>query len=75
MYNALGGLGGSGQVDSTVAVNEIVALLAATAVTALFFVGPIFDIIDPKWCWFIGGWTYTLYLGALLCYNRHLTPA
>ncbi|CZR61525.1 related to MFS transporter [Phialocephala subalpina] len=70
MYNALGGLGGSGQIDSTVAANATVALLAATAVTALFFVGPIFDLIGPRWCWFAGGWTYALYSGALLCYNR-----
>lgn len=28
MYNALGGLGGSGQVDSTVAANATVALLS-----------------------------------------------
>lgn len=70
MYNALGGLGGSGQVNSTVAANATVALLSATAVTALFFVGPIFDLIGPRWCWFIGGWTYALYSGALLCYNH-----
>ncbi|KAI9742887.1 MAG: hypothetical protein M1818_003616 [Claussenomyces sp. TS43310] len=70
MYNALGGLGGSGQVDSTVAANASVALLSATAASALFFVGPIFDLIGPRWCWFIGGWTYALYSGALLCYNH-----
>ncbi|KAK2839340.1 hypothetical protein FQN49_006239, partial [Arthroderma sp. PD_2] len=43
MYNALTGLGGSGQVDATVAANANVALLSATAATALFFVGPIFS--------------------------------
>lgn len=70
MYNALGGLGGSGQVDSTVAANATVALLAATAVTALFFVGPIMKVIGPMWSLIIGGWTYPLYSGALLAYNR-----
>ena len=43
MYNALGGLGGSGQVDPTVAANATVALLSATAGTALFIVGPLFS--------------------------------
>ncbi|GLI81568.1 hypothetical protein PoHVEF18_009953 [Penicillium ochrochloron] len=50
MYNALAGLGGSGQVDQTVAANATVALLAATAATALFVVGPIFDRVGPRVC-------------------------
>jgi hypothetical protein len=44
MYNAIGGLGGSGQLDSTVAANATVALLAATAASALTLVPPIFDV-------------------------------
>ncbi|PGH01138.1 hypothetical protein AJ79_08009 [Helicocarpus griseus UAMH5409] len=71
MYNALGGMGGSGQVDYTVAANANVALLAATAGTALFFVGPIFSIIGPRACWMIGGWTYALYSGSLLSFNMN----
>jgi MFS family permease len=70
MYNALGGLGGSGQVDSTVAANATVALLAATAATALTVVGPIFSILGPRICFLIGGWTYALYSGSLLCFNH-----
>lgn len=70
MYNALGGLGGSGQVDPTVAANATVALLAGTAVTALFIIGPIFHVIGPRWCLLLGGWTYPLYSGALLAFNR-----
>jgi hypothetical protein len=70
IYNALSGIGGSGQVDSTVAANASVALLAATAVTALFIVGPIFKIIGPMWSLIVGGWTYALYSGSLLHYNR-----
>ena len=35
MYNSISGIGGSGQLDSTVAANATVALLAATAVAAL----------------------------------------
>ncbi|EOO00463.1 putative mfs protein [Phaeoacremonium minimum UCRPA7] len=70
MYNALGGLGGSGQVDSTVAANATVALLSTTAATALFFVGPIFSYTGPRICFLIGGWTYSLYSGSLLCFNH-----
>ncbi|KAK2788432.1 hypothetical protein FQN53_003578 [Emmonsiellopsis sp. PD_33] len=70
MYNALGGMGGSGQVDPTVAANANVALLSATAATALFVVGPIFSIIGPRSCWMIGGWTYALYSGSLLNFNQ-----
>ncbi|KAL1844764.1 hypothetical protein VTK73DRAFT_1829 [Phialemonium thermophilum] len=71
MYNALGGLGGSGQVDPTVAANATVALLSTTAATALFFVGPIFSWVGPRICFMIGGWTYALYSGSLLYFNHH----
>ncbi|EAW07097.1 putative MFS transporter [Aspergillus clavatus NRRL 1] len=70
MYNALTGMGGSGQVDPTVAANATVALLAATAATALFVVGPIFDRVGPRVCLLLGGWTYPLYSGSLLCFNN-----
>jgi hypothetical protein len=48
MYNAISGLGGSGQLDSTVAANANVALLSATAASALFLVPPIFDASGPN---------------------------
>jgi hypothetical protein len=48
MYNALGGLGGSGQVDPTVAANATVDLLSATAGTALFLAGPVFSLMAPE---------------------------
>ena len=69
MYNALTGLGGSGQVNQTVAANATVAMLAATAATALFLVGPLFDRVGPRLCLLLGGWTYPLYSGSLLCFN------
>ncbi|KAJ5327670.1 Major facilitator superfamily domain general substrate transporter [Penicillium brevicompactum] len=69
MYNALQGLGGSGQVNQAVAANANVALLSATAATALFVVGPIFDRVGPRVCMLLGGWTYPLYSGSLLCFN------
>ncbi|OAA53598.1 major facilitator superfamily transporter [Niveomyces insectorum RCEF 264] len=75
MYNALSGLGGSGQVDSTVAANATVALLSSTAATALFFVGPIFSYVGPRICFLIGGWTYALYSGSLLSYNHNKNGA
>ncbi|OCT55072.1 MFS transporter [Cladophialophora carrionii] len=71
MYNALGGLGGSGQVDPTVAANATVALLSATAGTALFVVGPLFSYTGPRICFLLGGWTYALYSGSLLNFNHH----
>lgn len=72
MYNALGGLGGSGQVDPTVAANATVALLSATAATALFVAGPLFSLVGPRLCFLLGGWTYALYSGSLLNFNRML---
>ncbi|KAK3314569.1 major facilitator superfamily domain-containing protein [Apodospora peruviana] len=71
MYNALSGLGGSGQVDPTVAANANVALLSTTAATALFIVGPIFSWVGPRICFLIGGWTYALYSGSLLYFNHN----
>ncbi|EXJ96523.1 hypothetical protein A1O1_01649 [Capronia coronata CBS 617.96] len=75
MYNALGGLGGSGQVDSTVAANATVALLSCTAGTALFIVGPLFSYVGPRLCLLLGGWTYALYSGSLLNFNHHANGA
>lgn len=69
MYNALTGIGGSGQVDPTVAANATVALLSAMAVTSLFIVGPVFNQFGPRVCLLLGGWTYPLYSGSLLCFN------
>ena len=70
MYNALSGLGGSGQVNSTVAANGNVALLSCTAATALFIAGPLFSLIGPKFTFLLGGWTYALYSGSLLNFNH-----
>lgn len=70
MYNALTGLGGSGQVDSTVAANATVALLSTTAATALFIVGPVFAWAGPRLCFMAGAWAYPLYAGSLLQFNR-----
>ncbi|RMZ84379.1 hypothetical protein DV738_g615, partial [Chaetothyriales sp. CBS 135597] len=70
MYNALTGMGGSGQVDSTVAANSNVATHAATAAVALVVVGVLYKYLGPRLSLLLGGWTYALYSGALLNYNR-----
>lgn len=70
MYNALTGMGGSGQVNSTVAANSNVATHAATAAAALVLVGAFYKYLGPRVSLLIGGWTYALYAGALLNYNR-----
>ncbi|KAF6838150.1 major facilitator superfamily transporter [Colletotrichum musicola] len=75
MFNALSGLGGGGQVDSTVAANANVALLSTTAVAALFIVGPIFSFVGPKICFLMGGWSYALYSGSLLNFNHNANGA
>ena len=52
------------------AANATVALLATTAASAFTIVPLLFDHIGPRGCLLVGGWTYPLYSGALLCYNR-----
>lgn len=44
MYNAITGIGGSGQLDSTVAANATVALFVAWAASSLTLVPPVFDV-------------------------------
>ncbi|KAJ8123715.1 hypothetical protein ONZ43_g398 [Nemania bipapillata] len=75
IYNALSGIGGSGQVDPTVAANANVALLSTTAATALFIAGPTFSWVGPRICFLIGGWTYALYTGSLLHFNHYANGA
>lgn len=70
MYNALQGVGGGGQVDSTVNSNAQVALLSCTAATALFIAGPLLSVLGPRNCVVVGGWTYALYSGSFLNYNK-----
>ncbi|KLT40781.1 putative MFS transporter [Cutaneotrichosporon oleaginosum] len=69
MYNAIAGLGGSGQLDPTIGANASVALLSVGAATGLLVGQPMFDIFGVR-CIIIGGWTYALYTGSLLNYNH-----
>ena len=70
MYNALTGMGGAGQVNSTVAANSTVATHACTAGAALLIVGAFYKYLGPRSSLLIGGWTYALYAGSLLHFNR-----
>ncbi|KAJ5710435.1 hypothetical protein N7488_004591 [Penicillium malachiteum] len=70
MYNALTGMGGSGQVDSTVSANATVATHACTTGAALLVVGTFYKYLGPRISLLIGGWTYALYAGALLNSDR-----
>jgi hypothetical protein len=70
MYNSISGIGGSGQLDPTVAANATVALLASTAAAALTIVPTIFDMFGPRGCLLMSGWTYPLYAGSLWAYNH-----
>lgn len=70
MYNALTGMGGSGQVDPTVAANSNVATHACTAAAALLLVGMFYKYLGPRLSLLAGGWTYAFYAGSLLNFNR-----
>ena len=70
MYNALTGMGGSGQVNQTVAANSNVATHACTAGAALVLVGAFYKYLGPRTSLILGGWTYALYAGSLLNFNK-----
>ena len=70
MYNALTGMGGSGQVDSTTAANSNVATHACTAASSLVLVGAFYKFLGPRVSLIIATWTYALYGGSLLNFNR-----
>lgn len=46
-----------------------------TAGTALIVGGPVFNRTGPRLCFLLGGWTYALYSGSLLNFNRKPFPA
>ncbi|CAI2183644.1 17955_t:CDS:2 [Funneliformis geosporum] len=69
MFNALNGMGGGGQLDTTVGSNANVALYTCFSVGGLF-AGPIVNKLGPSFSLIIGGLTYALYSGSLLYYNH-----
>lgn len=68
MFNALTGLGGGGQMDSTVQSNGNVALYACFA-TIGFFAGTIANKLGVRATMTIGSFGYALYIASFLCYN------
>ncbi|KAH0825795.1 hypothetical protein J3R83DRAFT_8851 [Lanmaoa asiatica] len=66
MFNALTGLGGSGQVNATTSANPTCSLYAIYAFFA-FFSGTVNNSIGAKWALFLGTFGYALYVGSYLC--------
>lgn len=70
MYNALSGIGGGGQLDTTTAAKGHIALASVSAFGNIFIAPVVTNILGPKWTIFIGGLPYVLYAGSLLAYNH-----
>jgi len=68
MFNALGGLGGGGQLDTKPANDANVALYSTFAVVG-FFAGSIVNRLGVKISMAISGLGYSIYVSAYLCYN------
>lgn len=69
MYNALGGLGGGGQLNTRVQDNASTALYSVFAVVA-FFAGTVTNKLGVKATLAFGGIGYCLYAASFLCYNH-----
>ncbi|KAI0999451.1 UNC93-like protein [Podosphaera aphanis] len=70
MFNALGGLGGGGKVDTQLADEMNVALYTTFAIFG-FFSGPIVNFVGVKITLSIGGIGYSLYTASLLASVMH----
>ncbi|KAK4238366.1 major facilitator superfamily domain-containing protein [Achaetomium macrosporum] len=70
MYNALGGLGGGGQVDAT-AQNDASTALYSTFAVVGFFSGTIANMLGVKTTLAFGGLGYCIYSGSFLSYNHN----
>ncbi|KAA0045371.1 hypothetical protein IC582_016367 [Cucumis melo] len=69
MFNALSGMGGGGQMDTTVADNASTALYTTFAIFGIIG-GGIYNILGPRLTLFAGCATYVLYAGSFLYYNH-----
>jgi hypothetical protein len=69
MFNALGGLGGGGQVDPTVANNAGVALNSTFSIVG-FFAGTLVNRLGIKLTLSIGGLGYCIYAASFLSYSH-----
>ena len=68
MFNALGGLGGGGQINPKAANDANCALYSTFAVVG-FFAGTIVNRLGVKVSIALSGLGYSLYISAFLCYN------
>lgn len=68
MFNALGGLGGGGQVDAKPANDANVALYSTFAVVG-FSAGSIVNRLGVRWSMALSGIGYTIYVSSYLSYN------
>jgi len=69
MYNALTGLGGGGQIDTTAQNNASTALYSTFAVVG-FFSGTFANRLGIRATLAFGGIGYSVYVAAFLCYNH-----
>ncbi|KAI1108523.1 MFS general substrate transporter [Nemania sp. NC0429] len=69
LYNALGGLGGGGQLNSNVQANASTATYAVFAVVG-FFSGSFANKLGIKITLSVGGFGYSLYSASFLSYNH-----
>lgn len=70
LFNALNGLGGGGQVNTTTSANANAALYSTFAVGA-FFAGTVNNKIGPRLTLLLGSLGYGLYIGSYLALNIH----
>ncbi|CAJ1974599.1 unnamed protein product [Sphenostylis stenocarpa] len=70
MFNALSGMGGGGQLNTTASNNALTALYTTFAVFGILG-GGIYNILGPHLTLFAGCSTYVLYAGSFLYYNHY----
>ncbi|XP_027338934.1 UNC93-like protein 1 [Abrus precatorius] len=70
MFNALSGMGGGGQLNSTASNNALTALYTTFAIFGILG-GGIYNILGPHLTLFAGCSTYVLYAGSFLYYNHY----
>ncbi|KAG2087122.1 MFS general substrate transporter [Suillus discolor] len=70
MFNALTGLGGGGQVNSTDQARASATLYSTFAFFG-FFAGSVNNVLGPRVTLMLGTWGYSLYIAAFLAVNIH----
>ncbi|KAG6379338.1 MFS general substrate transporter [Boletus reticuloceps] len=70
MFNAINGLGGAGQLTTTVSANANSAVYATFAFFG-FFSGTVNNRLGPRLTLTLGTWGYSLYIASYLVVNIH----